>query len=54
MKLHLLVSGSDQVVDDVRGGRVAAGTAEPLATSQTFDDAAWIVDAAIPVQVEEN
>lgn len=47
MKLDLLMAGADQVVDDVRGRGVPTGAAEPLGTTETADDGAWVVDAAI-------
>jgi hypothetical protein len=47
VQLDFLVAGADQVVDNVRRRRVAAGTAEPSAASQALDDAASVVDAAI-------
>lgn len=47
MQLNFLVSGSDQMVDDVRGRRVAAGRTEPFVAGQTFDDASRVVDATV-------
>lgn len=39
--------GSDQVVDDVRAGGVAAGVAEPLLADPAQHDAGGVVDAAV-------
>lgn len=47
MQLDFLVAGADEMVDNVRGRRVAAGTAEPLAAGKALDDAAGVVDAAV-------
>jgi hypothetical protein len=47
VKLDFLVAGADEVVDDVRGGSVSAGAAEPLGAGQTSDDAARVVNAAV-------
>ena len=47
MELDFLVSCSDKVVDDVGGRGVASGAAEPFLASQTSDNAAGVVDAAV-------
>lgn len=47
MELDLFVAGSDKVVDDVRRGSVATGTAEPFAAGQTSHNAAGIVDSTV-------
>ena len=47
MELDFLVSCADKVVDDVGGGSVATGTAEPLATTQALNNAAWRMNATI-------
>lgn len=47
MQLDFLVASSHQVVDDVRGGSVAAGAAEPLVAGKALDDTAWVVDTAV-------
>jgi hypothetical protein len=47
VELDFLVAGANQVVDDVRGGSVAAGAAEPLVAGQALDDAGGVVDAAV-------
>ena len=49
MELDLLVSCSDEVVDNMRGGSVAAGGAEPFAAGQTPDNAGGVVDATVSV-----
>ena len=49
MQLHLLVSRSDEVIDDVGGRAVASGAAEPLVASQALDDAGWGVNATVAV-----
>jgi hypothetical protein len=49
MKLYFLVSRADQVIDDVGGGSITAGTAEPLAAGETSHNAARIVYATISV-----
>jgi hypothetical protein len=47
VQLDFLVPGADQVVDDVGGGGVAAGAAEPLVAGQALYDAGGIVYAAV-------
>jgi hypothetical protein len=47
VQLDLLVAGADQMVDNVRRRRVAAGAAEPLGAGKALDDAAGVVDAAV-------
>ena len=47
MQLHLLVAGTDKMIDDVRRRSVATRAAKPLATCQAPYDAAWIVDATV-------
>lgn len=49
MELDLPVVSAHQVVDNVRGVAVAAGTAEPLVADQTLDHAGWRVDSAVSV-----
>lgn len=39
------------MVDDVGGSRIATSAAEPLATSQTLDHAAWGMNAAVSKEV---
>ena len=39
--------GANQVIDNVRGGSIAAGAAEPFAAGQASDDAARVVNAAV-------
>ena len=47
MKLDFLVSGANQVVDDVGGRGVTTRAAKPLAAPKAFHDGAWVVDSAI-------
>lgn len=42
------------MIDDMRRGGVATRAAEPLATCQAPDNAAWIVDAAITAEMSVN
>lgn len=49
MELYFLVSRADQVIDDVGGRSIPAGTAEPLAAGETSHNAARIVNATISV-----
>jgi len=41
------VACSDKMIDNVGRGSVSTGTAEPLAASQTLDDTAGGMDAAV-------
>lgn len=50
MQLYFLVAGSDKVIDDVRGRSVAASAAKPFAASQTANNAASVMDAAVPIR----
>lgn len=45
------MSSSDEMVDNVRRGRVATGTAKPLAARQALNNAARVMDTAISVRV---
>lgn len=45
------MAGTDKMIDDMRRGGVATRAAEPLATCQAPDNAAWIVDAAITAEM---
>lgn len=47
VQLDLLVSGTDQVVDDVRRGGVASRAAEPLAAGKALDHTAGGMDATV-------
>ena len=47
MEDDFLVFGSDQVIDNMRGRRIAARIAEPLCTYETLYDGGRVVDAAI-------
>lgn len=47
MQLHFLVSSANKMVDNVRGGGVAASTAEPFVAAQTLDDTGGVVYAAV-------
>jgi hypothetical protein len=47
VELDFLVTGAHKMVNDVRGRRVTAGTAEPLAAGETFDNAAGVVDTTV-------
>jgi hypothetical protein len=49
VQLHFLVASADEVVDDMRGGRIATGAAEPLLADEALDYAGGIVDAAVSV-----
>jgi hypothetical protein len=49
VELHFLVSCADEVIDDVGGRGVATGTAKPLATSKTSDNAAGVVNTTVSV-----
>ena len=53
MELNFLVTGAHEVVDDVRGRGVTAGTAEPLVARQTFGDTALVVDAAVAAEASQ-
>ncbi len=47
VELNLLVTCSNEMVDDMGGRGVASGAAEPFLTRQAFDHAARVVDAAV-------
>lgn len=47
MKLDFFMAGSNEVVDNVRGGRISTGTAEPFAAGQTSDNAAGIMNSTV-------
>lgn len=47
MELDFLVTGANEMVDDVRRRRVATSAAEPLAACETLDDAAGIVNTTV-------
>lgn len=49
VELYFLVSSADEVIDDVGGGGIATGTAKPLATSKTSDNAARVVNTTVSV-----
>ena len=49
MELNLLVSRTDQMIDDVRGRSIATGTAEPFAACQTTYNAAGIMYSTVSV-----
>ena len=51
MEDDLLVLGAHEVVDDVRGGGVAPGVAEPFGADQAFDDGCGRVDSAVAGEV---
>jgi len=48
VQLYFLVTGPNEVVDDMGRRGVTAGAAKPFAAGQAFDNGAWIMDAAIP------
>ena len=49
MEDNLLVFRAYEVIDDVRGGGITAGIAEPLGANETFDYRSRRVDATIAV-----
>jgi len=50
MQNNFLVLGANEVVDDVRSGRVSARITEPLGANKTFHDRCWRVDSAVTVK----
>jgi hypothetical protein len=51
MKLNFLMSGANEMIDNMGGCCIATSTAKPLATSQTLHDAAWRMNATVPVEI---
>jgi hypothetical protein len=51
MQRHSFVPGPDQVLDDMRSGRVSSPVAKPLARFHTLHNAGLIRDAAISAGV---
>ena len=50
MQLNFLVASSNEMVDDMGGRSVTTGTAKPLVAGQALDNAARIVNTAIPFE----
>ena len=48
MQDNLLVAGTNQMVDNMRGGGVSAAATEPFATNGALNNACDVVDSAVP------
>ena len=49
MQNDFFVFRSYEMIDDVRGGCITSGVAEPLGTDETLDDGCGRVDATVAV-----